>query len=150
MCHEPNEDSTPAAGLTDTYFEFVKRRPLTTIRSEAELDSAQEVLDALLPLDADEGGLAYVDALSDLVIVSEFEHHAMIPLPPDQLLAHMLKERNMSQADLVRATGLAKATVSDLVGGKRSSPWTRCISWRRYSGFRELCSCPDRRITGQP
>ncbi len=31
----------------------------------------------------------------------------------------MLKERNMSQADLVRATGLAKATVSDLVGGKR-------------------------------
>jgi antitoxin component HigA of HigAB toxin-antitoxin module len=36
------------------------------------------------------------------------------------LLAHMLKERSMSQADLVRATGLAKATVSDLVGGKRS------------------------------
>jgi transcriptional regulator with XRE-family HTH domain len=31
----------------------------------------------------------------------------------------MLDERHMSQADLVRATGLAKATVSDLVGGKR-------------------------------
>jgi HTH-type transcriptional regulator / antitoxin HigA len=106
--------------LPDTYFELVKRHPLTTIRSEAELDSAQEVLDALLRLDLDEGGLAYVDALSDLVIVYEFEHHAMAPLPPDELLAHMLKERKMSQADLVRATGLAKATVSDLVSGKRS------------------------------
>jgi plasmid maintenance system antidote protein VapI len=31
----------------------------------------------------------------------------------------MLEEPGMSQADLVRKTGIAKATVSDLVGGKR-------------------------------
>ena len=106
--------------MPDTYFELVKRHPLTSIRTEAELDAAQSVLDDLLRQDLDGGGTAYLDALSDLVIVYEREHYAIAPLPPHELLIHMLEERSMSQADLVRATGLAKATVSDLVTGKRS------------------------------
>jgi HTH-type transcriptional regulator / antitoxin HigA len=71
-------------------------------------------------MDLDEGGREYLDALSDLVIVYEGEHHQVAPLPPNELLAHLLEERQMSQADLVRATEIAKATVSDLVSGKRS------------------------------
>ena len=105
--------------MPDTYFELVKRHPLTSIRNETELDAAQTMLDALLRQELDEGGRAYLDALSDLVIVYEREHHAIAPLPAHELLAHMLNERNLSQADLVRATGIAKATVSDLVSGKR-------------------------------
>jgi antitoxin component HigA of HigAB toxin-antitoxin module len=106
-----------AAAIPDTYFALVKRHPLTSIRSERELDDAQAVLDGLLREDLDDGRLAYLDALSDLVIVYEQEHHAIAPLPPHELLAHMLQERSMSQADLTRTTGLAKATVSDLVTG---------------------------------
>jgi HTH-type transcriptional regulator/antitoxin HigA len=83
------------------------------------LDAAQAIIDDLLREDLDEGGLAYLDALSDLVIFFEQEHHRLEPLPPHELLAHMLEEREMSQADLARNTGLAKATVSDLVTGKR-------------------------------
>jgi HTH-type transcriptional regulator/antitoxin HigA len=98
---------------------LVKRHPLTSIRNENELDAAQAVIDALLRQDLDDGGQAYLDALSDLVIVYEQEHHAVAPLPPHELLAHMLAERGMSQADLARASGLAKATVSDLATGKR-------------------------------
>lgn len=105
--------------IPDTYFALVKRHPLTSIRNEKELDAAQAVVDALLREDLDDGGLAYLDALSDLVIVYEQEHHAVAPLPPHELLAHMLVERGMSQADLARAAGLAKATVSDLTNGKR-------------------------------
>jgi antitoxin component HigA of HigAB toxin-antitoxin module len=105
--------------MPDTYFELVKRHPLTAIRNEAELDAAQAVVDTLLRQDLDEGARAYLDALSDLIIVYELDHYAIAPLPPHELLAHMLSERLMSQADLVRATGLAKATVCDLVGGKR-------------------------------
>jgi HTH-type transcriptional regulator/antitoxin HigA len=108
-----------SAAMPDTYFELVKRHPLTTIRTEAELDAAQVVIDSLLREDLDDGGRAYLDALSDLVIVYEMDHHAMAPVPPHELLGHMLEERCSSQADLVRATGLAKATVSDLVGGRR-------------------------------
>ena len=108
-----------STGVPDTYFRLVKRHPLTSIRSDKDLDAAQSVVDALLREDLDDGGQAYLDALSDLIMVYEQEHHAIAPLPPHELLAHMLEERRMSQADLMRATGLAKATVSDLVTGRR-------------------------------
>lgn len=106
--------------VSDTYFELVRQHPLKSIRNEVELDAAQAVLDSLVSQKLDKGGLMYLDALPDLVMVYEQVHHAVSPLPPHELLAHMLRERTMSQADLVRATGLAKATVSDLVTGKRA------------------------------
>ena len=108
-----------SGAVPDAYFALVKRHPLTSIRNEQELDAAQAIVDALLREDLDDGGLAYLDALSDLVMVYEREHHAVAALPAQELLAHMLEERSMSQADLARTTGLAKATVSDLVTGKR-------------------------------
>ena len=107
------------SALPNSYFELVRRHPLTSIRNEAELDAAQAVIDTLLTQDLDDGGRTYLDALSDLVIVYERDHHPVPPLPPHALLTHMLEERGMSQADLVRATGIAKATVSDLASGKR-------------------------------
>jgi HTH-type transcriptional regulator / antitoxin HigA len=109
-----------AGAIPDSYWTLVKRHPLTSIRNENALDAAQAVIDALLREDLDDGGQAYLDALSDLVIVYEQEHHAVAPLPPHELLAHMLEERGMSQADLAQTAGLAKATVSDLATGKRS------------------------------
>jgi HTH-type transcriptional regulator / antitoxin HigA len=105
--------------IPDSYLALVKRHPLTSIRSENDLDSAQAVVDELLREELDEGKQAYLDALSDLVIVYEQEHHAVAPLPPHVLLAQMLAERGMSQAELARTAGLAKATVSDLATGKR-------------------------------
>jgi HTH-type transcriptional regulator / antitoxin HigA len=107
----------------DTYFECIRRFPLASIRSETELDEAQAVVDDLLAGELDAGERMYLDALSDLVIHYEQEHHPVPPLPPHELLAGMLAERGMTQADLVRATGLAKATVSDLVGGRRGFTW---------------------------
>jgi antitoxin component HigA of HigAB toxin-antitoxin module len=56
-----------------------------------------------------------LEALSDLVIFYERDHHAIAPLPPHELLAFTLGEHGLTQADLVRKTGIAKATVS----GKR-------------------------------
>jgi len=109
-----------AIQLPGTYFEWVRRHPLKSIQTDADLDAAQAVLDELLRQDLDEGGLAYLDALSDLVGVYEREHHAVPPLPPHELLVYLLSERGLSQADLVRRTGIAKATVSDLATGKRA------------------------------
>ena len=108
-----------SAKLSDTYFQLVKRFPLRSIQDEAELDAAQAVIDGLLRQELDDSGLAYLDALSDLVILYEQDHHAIPPLPPPELLAYVLEERDLSQADLVRRTGIAKATISDLVSGKR-------------------------------
>ena len=109
-----------AAKLPDTYFEWVRRHPLRSIQTDTDLDAAQAVLDELLRTDLDAGGLAYLDALSDLVLLYERERHPVPPLAPHELLAYLLDERGMSQADLVRRTGIAKATVSDLASGKRA------------------------------
>ena len=109
-----------AAKLPDTYFEWVRRHPLKSIQSDADLDASQAVMDELLRQHLDAGGLAYLDALSDLVRVYEREHHAVPPLAPHELLAYLLEEHGLSQADLVRRTGIAKATISDLVSGKRA------------------------------
>jgi HTH-type transcriptional regulator/antitoxin HigA len=113
------KNAVRAGAIPDSYLRLVKRFPLTSIRNDSELTAAQGVIDALLRENLDDGGEAYLNALSDLVIVYEQEHHAVRPLPPDELLAQMLEERGMSQAELSRATGLAKATVSDLATGKR-------------------------------
>jgi HTH-type transcriptional regulator / antitoxin HigA len=108
-----------AGAIPGSYLALVKRHPLMSIRSEPELDAAQAVIDELLRQELDVGKQAYLDALSDLVILYEQEHHAVAPLPPHELLAQMLEDRGTSQAELARTAGLAKATVSDLVTGKR-------------------------------
>lgn len=105
------------AGLPDTYFEWVKRHPLASIRTEADLDAAQAVL--LSQTLDDDGALTYLEALSDLVLLYERESHAVPPLPPHELLTHLLGERGRTQAELIRRTGIAKATVRDLAAGKR-------------------------------
>jgi HTH-type transcriptional regulator / antitoxin HigA len=106
--------------MPDTYFELVRRHPLKSIQTDADLDAAQAVIDDLLRQDLDAGGQAYLDALSDLVILYERDRHPVPPLTPHELLTYLLDERGMSQAELVRRTGIAKATVSDLVSGKRA------------------------------
>ena len=108
-----------SAKITDAYFDLVRRHPLRSIQNEAELDAAQAVVDGLLRQLLDDGGLAYLDALSDLIILYEQDHHSIPALPPNELLAHLLEERGLTQAELVRRTGVAKATMSDLVSGKR-------------------------------
>ena len=104
----------------DSYLSLVQQLPLGSIRTEAERRVAQAMIDELLPQDLDEGGLKYLDALSDLLLLYERDRHPIPPLAPNRLLANLLEDRAISQADLVRATGLAKATVSDLIAGKRA------------------------------
>lgn len=107
---------TPAP---DTYLALVQRHPLRSIRGEAELDAAQAVIDGLLAEDLDAGGRAYLDALSDLVILYERDRHPVPALPANELLAELLADRGLSQAELGRRTGLPRSTVSELLGGKR-------------------------------
>lgn len=107
---------TPAP---DTYLTLVRRHPLTSIRTEADLDAAQAVIDELVAEDLDAGGRAYLDALSDLVILYERDRHPIPPLPPNELLAHLLADRGLSQAELGRRAGLPRSTVSELAAGKR-------------------------------
>ena len=106
--------------MKGSYWTLIQKRPLLSIRTEAELDAAQTLVDQLLTQELDAGGQAYLETLSDLILVDKQDHHPIKPMPPNELLEQLLTERKMTQADLVRQTRIAKATISDLATGKRA------------------------------
>jgi HTH-type transcriptional regulator / antitoxin HigA len=106
-------------GRESCYMTLVKKFPLVPIRDERHLDRAQAVIERLLARRLSRAEEGYLDVLSSLVESYEQTHHPIPDVPPHELLAFLLESNGLSQADLVAATGIAKATVSDLVSGKR-------------------------------
>jgi HTH-type transcriptional regulator/antitoxin HigA len=107
-----------------SYLELVTVFPLASIKSERHLAHAQQVIDRLLVkgrLNA--GEETYLDALSDLVASYEDEHHAIAPASDAEMLRHLLDAKGINPAELSRQTGIAKSSLSEILGGKR--PFSR-------------------------
>jgi HTH-type transcriptional regulator / antitoxin HigA len=108
----------------ESYLELVTAFPLASIKSERHLAHAQKAIDRLLArgrLNA--GEEMYLDALSDLVASYEDEHHAIAPASDADMLRHLLDAKGISPAELSRQTGIAKSSVSEILGGKK--PFSR-------------------------
>ena len=104
----------------DSYLELVQAFPLTSVRSEEQLDAAQAVMDRLLTKKAlDDGETMYLDALSDLVAAYEDEHYAIAPASDADMLRHLLEAKGVTQSQLSRDTRIAKSTISEVLAGKR-------------------------------
>src|SRR5258708_40321047 len=92
-----NQTSTIRAvyGKTeDRYLDLVRRFPLRPLRSDADLDAAVAVIDALIDrpkLTAPEQD--YLDVLSDLVAAYEAEAVPMRPVGDAELLRFLLEHR---------------------------------------------------------
>jgi HTH-type transcriptional regulator/antitoxin HigA len=110
--------------VRDSYLELVLAFPLSSVRSEEHLNQAQRVIDRLLAEgELDEGQLMYLDALSDLVVVYEDEHHAIEPASDADMLRHLMDAKGVTQAQVSHATGIAKSTISEVLAGKK--PFSR-------------------------
>jgi len=110
--------------VQDSYLELVLAFPLTSIRSDEQLDEAQKVMDRMLARgELDDGEQAYLDALSDLVGVYEDEHHAIEPASDADMLRHLLDAKGVTQAQLSVEAGIAKSTISEVLAGKK--PFSR-------------------------
>lgn len=104
----------------DRYFALVRQFPLRPIRSEAELDRAIEMINSLIDrdsLDSDEDD--YLDVLSDLVHRYESEEYPMPPVPDKDMLTHLIEAKQVTQAQVASATGIAESTISEVLSGKR-------------------------------
>jgi len=105
----------------DTYLELVLQFPLASIKSDEHLEAAQKVMDRLLvKSELDHGQELYLDALSDLVAAYEDEHHAIAPASDADMLRHLMDAKGITQAQLSRETGIAKSTISEVLGNKKS------------------------------
>lgn len=103
------------------YLQLVEQLPLRPIRSERDLARATAVAGRLAvrpQLTRDEHD--YLDVLSNLIERYEDEHHRIEPPSGPGLLAFLLQENGLSQAQLARETGIAKSTLSAILKGRRA------------------------------
>ena len=110
----------------DAYLELVLEFPLVSVRSEQQLQEAQEFMDQVFARGKlNYGEESYLDALSDLVATYEDEHHAIEPAADADMLRHLLESAGVTQAQLSRDAGVAKSTLCEILAGKK--PFSRGI-----------------------
>jgi HTH-type transcriptional regulator/antitoxin HigA len=104
----------------ETYLVLIQQFPLRPIRSEAELDEAIAIIDALVIKDVLETAEAdYLAVLSDLVEQYESEVHPISPASDAEMLRHLLDAQGVSQGQVARDTGIAASTISAVLLEKR-------------------------------
>jgi HTH-type transcriptional regulator/antitoxin HigA len=104
----------------ERYLELVRQVPLRPIHSEAELDRAIAMIDALLDQterNADEED--YLDVLSDLVEKYEDEHDPMPPASGSEMLRFLIESEGTTQAKVAAEARIAESTLSEVLAGKR-------------------------------
>ncbi len=118
--------------LPDTYFDLVRKFPLTRIRDDDQLASAREVIDRLLGEDPDEGTEAYLDAMTDLVEIYEGEHHRIPDASEADVLRVLMGSNGLNQPGLAKEVGIAQSTISAVLKGTRSLTKGQVITLAKF------------------
>ena len=102
----------------DTYLTLIRTCPLRPLRSEADLDEAMVILDALVVKDALSAAEAdYLAVLSDLVEQYEAEAHPIPPASDAALLQHLLEAQAVTPVAVAQATGMDAVTLAAVLAG---------------------------------
>jgi HTH-type transcriptional regulator/antitoxin HigA len=102
----------------DTYLTLIRRCPLRPLRSEADLDEALTIIDALVVKDTRTDAEAdYLAVLSDLVEQYEAEVHAIPPASDAALLQHLLEAQAVTTVEVAQATGIGTTTLAAVLAG---------------------------------
>jgi HTH-type transcriptional regulator / antitoxin HigA len=114
------DKTAPVGGPDPDYMTLIKRLSLRPIRTDAELDLAAVVIDELTdrddlsPAESD-----YLDVLGDLIEKFENEHVELPHVSDAAMLGSLMEEKGVSQADVVRGTGISRTVRSLVRSGKR-------------------------------
>lgn len=109
-----------------SYLNLIVDLPLTSIRSQNQLNAAQAMMDRLVRQESlDEGEELYLDALSDLVAAYEDIHYPIAPASDGDMLRHLMDAKEVTQAELHRQTGIPKSTISEVLAGKK--PFSKAL-----------------------
>jgi HTH-type transcriptional regulator/antitoxin HigA len=101
------------------YSRLIREFPLVPIRDDAHLEQALTMIDRLTDSpQQDAGAHAYLGALADLVYVYEQQYVTWPRVTGVEVLAHLMEEHGLSQADLAPLFG-GRSVVSAVLAGKR-------------------------------
>jgi HTH-type transcriptional regulator/antitoxin HigA len=132
----------PDRTLPVSYFELVKRFPLTRVRDDAHLEEATSVIDRLLREDLDEGGQEYLDALTDLVETYEAGHVTIPDAPEADVLRELIRASGLTQPNLAKKVGIAQSTISAVLNGTRTLTREQVVTLARYFGVSPAALLP--------
>ncbi len=104
----------------DRYLALIRKLPLRPIRSEADLDRAIAMADAL----SDRGALSpnehdYLLVLCGLIESYEDKHHPIAAVSGVPMLRYLIESRGVPQARVAVEVGMAESTLSEVLAGKR-------------------------------
>ena len=105
--------------VAESYLDLIRAFPLIHIFDDEGLDRAQRVLDGLLTEELDEGGEAYLIALTDLIETYERNTLAFPEASPQNVLAELMGANRLNQQALAAAVGISQSTISALLTGRR-------------------------------
>ena len=117
----------------DRYLDLVRQFPLRPLRTDADLEAAIAVIDALIDrpaLNAPEQD--YLDVLSDLVEDYESVTVPMRPVGDADLLRFLIEQKNVTQTETAAGAGIAESTVSEVLAGKRKLNRGQIAKLARY------------------
>lgn len=103
----------------EEYLSLVRAFPLVSIRDDAHLAGALQVIDRLVEKpERSAAEEAYLGALTDLVETYEDAHVMIPPTSGVDALRYLMAENGLTQADLVPLFG-SPSVVSEVLAGKR-------------------------------
>ncbi len=118
--------------MPDSYFNLVRRFPLTHIRDRRHLDRALGLVDELLRQKLDHGSQEYLDALSDLVATYEDDHEALPDASEADVLRELCRASGHTQMQLARLVGISQSTLSALLSGQREMTKGHMVALARF------------------
>lgn len=103
------------------YLSLLRRFQPRPIHSKEALSRAYKWIDQLMSkpkLSRDEADM--LEMLSMLVERYESIEHPTPDVSPAEMLAHLMEERGLSNAELARQTNIPRSTVTEILKGERS------------------------------
>jgi HTH-type transcriptional regulator/antitoxin HigA len=128
------DTKTKTQAMPDTYFDLVRRFPLTHIRDDAHLDAAQEIIDHLLQEDLELGAQEYLAVLTDMVETYEDKHVPIRDASEADVLRELMNANRLSQPKLAKAVGISQSTISAVLNGSRSLTKDQVIALAKHFG----------------
>ena len=117
----------------DRYLNLVRQFPLRPLRTDADLDAAVAVVDALIDLPKlTTAEQDYLDVLSDLVEAYENEAVPMRPVGDADLLRFLIQQKSITQVEAADGCGMAESTISEVLAGKRKLNRSQIAKLARY------------------
>jgi HTH-type transcriptional regulator / antitoxin HigA len=117
------------SAMPDSYFELVKRFPLTHVRSRKHLGQAIALVDELL---RNRGAQEYLDALSDLIATYEDEHTPIPDASESDVLRELMRSSGRNQTALSKAVGISQSTLSAILTGEREMTKSHMIALAKF------------------